>query len=212
LAGKLSHAVATTELGSTATLKKAGSIVEKCACGEIVNTKPIAKIKSVKMAKSSVAYTGKNLKPSVVVKDSAGKTLKNKVDYTVTYKNNKKVGKATVTVKFKGNYSGTKAVTFKINPKVPTIKVPKAVKNTITVKWSKVAKEATGYEVMVATNKKFTQGKKTVTIKNVKTTSTKIKKLKAKKTFYVRVRTYKTVKGVKYYSEWATAKKSVKTK
>ena len=159
-------------------------------------------IKSVKLAKTSVIYTGKAQKVKVTVKDANGKVV-SAANYTVTYKNNVKVGKATVTVKGKGNYTGTKTVTFKINPKAPTIKKPVAAKKTMTVKWSKVSKEATGYEVMYATKKNFKQGKKTVVIKKAKTTSAKIKKLKSKKTYYVKVRTYKTVKGVKYYSAWS---------
>ncbi|MDD3747564.1 MAG: InlB B-repeat-containing protein [Anaerostipes sp.] len=61
----------------------------------------------------SVTYSGFYKKPSVTVK-YAGKKLKNGSDYTLSYKNNKKVGKATVTIKGKGNYTGTKKVTFKI--------------------------------------------------------------------------------------------------
>ena len=170
----------------------------------------VAAIKSVKLAKTSVVYTGKAQKVKVTVKDANGKVV-SAANYTVTYKNNVKVGKATVTVKGKGNYAGTKTATFKIIPKAPVIKKPVAAKKAVTVKWNKVAKEVTGYEVMVATNKKFTAGKKVVTIKKAKTTSTKVTKLKTKKTYYVKVRTYKTVKGVKYYSKWSSIK-TVKTK
>ena len=169
----------------------------------------VAGIKSVSIAKS-VVYTGKALKPKVTVKDTKGKTV-SAASYTVIYKNNKKVGKATATVKFRGSYSGSKAVTFKIIPKAPTIKKPVAAKKAVTVKWNKVAKKVTGYEVMVATNKKFTVGKKTVTVKKAKATSAKVTKLKAKKTYYVKVRAYKTVGKVKYYSNWS-AVKQVKVK
>ncbi|MDC7287309.1 leucine-rich repeat domain-containing protein [Blautia schinkii] len=61
-------------------------------------------------------YTGKNLTPSVTVK-VGGKTLKNKTDYTLSYKNNKAIGKATVTITGKGNYTGTVKKTFNIIPK-----------------------------------------------------------------------------------------------
>jgi len=206
---QLDHTAATTEK-TPATLKATGSIVEKCACGAVVKETPIAKIKTVTLAKAAVAYTGKAQKVKVTVKDTAGKIIA-AGNYTVTYKNNIKVGKATATVKFKGNYSGTKAVTFKINPKAPVIKKPVAAKKAVTVKWGKVAKEATGYEVMVATNKKFTQGKKTATIKKAATITKKMTGLKAKKTYFVKVRAYKTVKGVKYYSAWS-AVKTIKTK
>ena len=160
--------------------------------------------------KDSVVYTGKAQKVKVTVKDANGKVV-SAANYTVTYKNNVKVGKATVTVKGKGNYAGTKTATFKIIPKAPTIKKPVAAKKAVTVKWAKVAKEVTGYEVMVATNKKFNAGKKTVTVKKANAVSAKVTKLKAKKTYYVKVRAYKTVGKVKYYSNWS-AVKQVKVK
>jgi len=171
----------------------------------------VVKIKTVKLSKTSVVYTGKAQKPKVTVKDTNGKILKAS-NYTVTYKNNKAIGKATVTVKGKGNYSGTKIATFKIVPKAPIIKKPVAAKKAITVKWAKGKKaQVTGYEVLTATNKKFTKGKKTTKVKKYSQASVKVKKLKAKKTYYVKVRTYKTVKGVKYYSAWSKVK-TVKTK
>jgi len=176
----------------------------------VMNASTISMVKNVKLSKEAYVYNGKAQKPAVTVKDSTGKDIVAD-NYTVTYKNNTKVGKATVTVKFKGDYSGTKTLNFTINPKAPAIKKPVAGKKAVTVKWAKVAKEATGYEVMVATNKKFTQGKKTATIKKAKTITKKMTGLKAKKTYYVKVRSYKTVKGVKYYSAWS-AVKTCKTK
>ena len=69
----------------------------------------------------------------------------------------------------------------------------------------------TGYQIQLATNSKFTKGKKTVTVKGYKKVSKKVTKLKGKKKYYVRVRTYKTVSGVKYYSPWSKIK-TVKTR
>ena len=74
---------------------------------------------NVELAYDEKTYTGKALKPAVTVKYD-GKTLKNGKDYTVSYKNNKKPGLATVTVKGKGEYSGTATATFKIAPKAVT--------------------------------------------------------------------------------------------
>ena len=85
-----------------------------------------------------------------------------------------------------------------------------AFSKKFTVKWKKQATQTTGYQVQVATNKKFKKNKKTVTIKKQKTTKTTVKKLKAKKKYYVRVRTYKTVKingkSIRIYSGWSKAK------
>ena len=95
-------------------------------------------------------------------------------------------------------------------PKSTNTKKIKAAKKAISVEWKKVS-GVNGYEIQVATDKKFKKNKKTVTIKKQKTTKTTVKKLKAKKKYYVRVRTYKIVNGKKVYSSWSKVK-SVKTK
>ena len=95
-------------------------------------------------------------------------------------------------------------------PKSTNTKKIKAAKKAILVTWKKVS-GVKGYQVQVATDKKFKKNKKTVNIKKQKTTKTTIKKLKAKKKYYVRVRTYKIVNGKKVYSSWSKVK-SVKTK
>ncbi len=104
----------------------------------------------------------------------------------------------------------TRAVVKVSKPKKTKIKKVKAAKKALTVTWNKIS-GVKGYQVQVATDKKFKKNKKTVTIKKQKTTKTTVKKLKAKKKYYVRVRTYKTVKGKKVYSSWSSVK-SVKTK
>ena len=90
------------------------------------------------------------------------------------------------------------------------IKKVKGSKKAIAVQWVKT-KGVKGYQIQVATNKKFKKNKKTVNIKKQKTTKTTVKKLKAKKKYYVRIRTYKIVNGKKVYSSWSKVK-SVKTK
>ena len=95
-------------------------------------------------------------------------------------------------------------------PKSAKIKKVKSAKKAISVEWKKVS-GVKGYQVQVATDKKFKKNKKTVTVKKQKTTRVTIKKLKAKKKYYVRIRTYKTVNGKKVYSSWSKVK-SVKTK
>ena len=108
------------------------------------------------------------------------------------------------------NTSNDEDVTVISKPKSASIKKVKGAKKAILVTWKKVS-GVNGYEIQVATDKKFKKNKKTVTIKKQKTTKTTIKKLKAKKKYYVRVRTYKMVNGKKVYSSWSKAK-SVKTK
>jgi len=189
-----------------ATLTKNGKTVKKCSvCSSVYSTKTIKRIKSVKLSKTEYTYNGKTQKPSVVVKDLAGKTISSKY-YTVSYASGRKnVGTYKVTVKFKGNYSGTKTLTFKINPPKTTVKSLTAAKKSLKVAITKKSTQVTGYEIQYSTSKKFTKAKSKL-LTSYKKTSTTLTKLSAKKTYYVRVRTYKTVNGKKYYSGWSTIK------
>ena len=176
-------------------------------------------IKSIKtanndIAKASVsgistkAFTGKAITQNVTVK--VGNTvLKNGTDYTVSYSNNKKVGKATVKITGKGKYGGVITKTFKINPAKQEIQKLTAKSKAFFVDWAQKG-SATGYEIQYATNSKFTGAKK-VTITNSKTDKTTVSKLSANKKYYVRVRSYTTVGGTKYYGTWS-AVKNVTTK
>ena len=157
---------------------------------------------------STKSYTGKNITQSITVKYN-GKTLKKGTDYTVSYSSNKNIGTATVKVAGKGSYTGTITKTFKINPAKQEIQKLTAKSKAFFVDWAQKG-SATGYEIQYATNSKFTSAKK-VTITNNKTDKTTISKLSGKKKYYVRVRSYTTVKGTKYYGAWS-ASKSVTTK
>lgn len=196
---------------SRATTSKQGEMVESCStCGQVKKTNTIHPAKTIKLFTTKYNFNGKTKKPTVMVKDSAGKKLISGVDYTVSYERGRKnVGTYKVTVTLKGNYSGKEVLNFKINPPKSSIKKLTTGKKSLKVAVGKQTKEVTGYEIQYSTSKKFKSAKK-VTIKKAKTTTT-IKKLKAKKTYYVRVRTYKTVKDKKYYSGWSTYK-SKKTK
>ena len=152
---------------------------------------------------STKAFTGKNITQSITVKYN-GKTLKNGTDYTVSYSNNKKIGTATVKIAGKGSYTGTITKTFKINPAKQEIQKLTAKSKAFFVDWAQKG-SATGYEIQYATNSKFTRAKK-VTITNNKTDKTTISKLSGKKKYYVRVRSYTTVKGTKYYGAWSSVK------
>ena len=157
---------------------------------------------------STKAFTGKNITQSITVKYN-GKTLKNGTDYTVSYSNNKNIGTATVKIAGKGSYTGTITKAFKINPAKQEIQKLTAKSKAFFVDWAQKG-SATGYEIQYATNSKFTSAKK-VTITNKKTDTKTVSKLSGKKKYYVRVRSYTTVKGTKYYGAWS-ASKSVTTK
>ena len=152
---------------------------------------------------SNKSYTGKNITQSITVKYN-GKTLKNGTDYTVSYSNNKNIGTATVKITGKGSFTGTITKTFKINPAKQEIQKLTAKSKAFFVDWAQKG-SATGYEIQYATNSKFTSAKK-VTITNKKTDKTTISKLSGKKKYYVRVRSYTTVKGTKYYGAWSSVK------
>ena len=157
---------------------------------------------------STKAFTGKNITQSITVKYN-GKTLKNGTDYTVSYSSNKNIGTATVKIAGKCSSTGTITKTFKINPAKQEIQKLTAKSKAFFVDWAQKG-SATGYEIQYATNSKFTSAKK-VTITNNKTDKTTVSKLSGKKKYYVRVRSYTTVKGTKYYGAWS-ASKSVTTK
>lgn len=166
---------------------------------------------NIKLSASNYTYNGKIKTPSVTIKDRNGKTLKKNVDYTVSYQSGRKaIGKYKVTITFKGNYSGKKYVYFNIVPKGTTVSKVSPAYKSLKVYLKKQASQTNGYQVQYSTSKKFS-GAKTVTINSNKTTSTTLKSLKARTTYYVRVRTYKTVSGKKYYSGWSSYKYS-KTK
>ena len=83
-------------------------------------------------------------------------------------------------------------------------------RKALVVYWNKIA-NVSGYQIQVATDKKFKKNKKTVTVAKQNASKKTVKKLKAKKKYFVRVRTYKTVNGKKVYGKWSKIK-SVKTK
>ncbi len=166
---------------------------------------------TVKLSATSYTYNAKTKTPTVTVKSAAGKTLKKGTDYTVSYASGRKaVGTYKVVIKMRGNFTGSKTLTFKIVPKAASINKLTAKSKAILVKLNRVTTQSTGYEIQYSTSSKFTSAK-TVTVTSYKTSSKTVSGLKKGKKYYVRVRTYKTVDGKKYYSSWS-AYKSVKTK
>ena len=157
---------------------------------------------------STKSFTGKAITQSAKLKYN-GSTLKNGRDYTVSYSSNKNVGTATIKFTGKGSYGGVVTKTFKINPAKQNIQKLKSKSRSFFIDWAQKG-SATGYEIQYATNSKFSGAKK-VTVTNNKTDKKTISKLSGKKKYYVRVRSYTTVKGKKYYGAWSSTK-SVTTK
>ena len=155
---------------------------------------------------SKVTYNGKAQKPSVVVKYGS-KKLKNGTDYKLSYKNNKNIGTATITLTGKGNYQGTRRLTFGILPKKAFLTEVRSKKaKTAQVKWRKDS-SASGYVIYYSTDPKFKEGVKKLTISKNKTTSTILKNLKAKKTYYVKAASYKKTGGKTYIGSYSATKK-----
>lgn len=203
------HMHAYKKVVSKATDKKNGSVKMICECGDIQSKKTVYAANTIKLAKTAYVYDKKVKSPAAKVKDSKGNTLKKGTDFTVTYGTGRKnVGKYKVTIKGKGNYNFKKELYFKVNPKATVVKSVAAGKKSFTVKWAKKTVQVTGYEIQYSTKSNFKKGTatKTTKITSAKVTSKQIKNLKKKKKYYVRVRTYKTVKGVRYYSAWSKSK------
>ena len=147
-------------------------------------------------AKTKLTYKSSNTKVATV--SSSGKvTLKGP-------------GKATITITAAASNqykSASKNITITVKPKKATLKKAKSTKKrTLKVMWKRDTK-ATGYQVVVAQNKKFKKGKKNITISKNKTVKRTIKKLKARKTYYVKVRAYKKVGKTKIYGAYSKVKK-----
>ena len=203
----LAHKLKTTT--TKATSSKDGKSVTSCtACGKVVKTAIIYKASSIKLSKTAYTYNGKAQKPTVTVKTSKGAKLKEGRDYTVKYQSGRKTpGKYTVTITFKGNYSGKKTLTFTIAPKAPTLKVKAGAKKA-TLSWNKQV-GASGYTVYMATSKNG-KYKKLATLKGNKLSYTKTGLTKGK-TYYFKVAAYKAVGKTQINGAYSSVK-SVKVK
>lgn len=164
----------------------------------LINGASISKAKLASIP--SQVYTGSAIKPTVKL-TYKNKTLKKNTDYTVTYSNNKKIGTATITIKGKGSFYGTRTKTFKILPKKITSFKKKAGNNMITLSWSKNT-TATGYILYRKSSYNAKTYKKVTAIKSQKTTSWVNTKLKADREYYYAIRVYTTVGTTKYYSDY----------
>lgn len=200
---------------ATVTVEGTGDYTGTITLEFTITAKAISKA-TITLSPSGYTYNGKVNTPTVTVKDGS-KTLVKNTDYTVSLPTGRKnVGSYKITIKGKGNYSGSTTKTFKINPKGTVLKSVTAAKKALTVKWTKQSTKMstsriTGYEIQIATDSKFTKNVKTYAVSGYSKYSKKITGLKAKTTYYVRIRTYKSVSGTKYVSSWSAAK-SKKTK
>ncbi|MCI9596761.1 MAG: hypothetical protein HFE75_05585 [Firmicutes bacterium] len=200
-----------------ATMEREGKIQQ--VCGICSYAKDIAAIESpqkIMWSKSDYTYDGKTKTPSVIVKDSKGRILSKGEDYQIRYpKDRKNPGVYTMVLEFRRDYSGRVTEEFTIRPKKTSLKRVTARSKGLQVMWKKQTVQVDGYQIQYSTSKSF-KGKGTKTMTEKKNVAAKkISKLKGKKKYYVRIRTYKAVKvdGKKktLYSDWS-GKKAMRTK
>lgn len=162
-------------------------------------------VSNVKLNRTSYTCTGKTIRPSVTVTVN-GKKIGASA-YKLYYKNNKNSGIGTVQVRGIGKYSRiNKTLTFKILPPKTLLTGLKKANRSFTASWKKNI-QATGYQIQYAADSRFTKERKTVTVGKQSATRYKISGLKNKKTYYVRIRSYKRVGKKVLYSSWSTVKK-----
>ncbi len=187
-----------------ASTTKNGLAQYKCTeCGK-TKKETVYKPKTYKLSKTAVVYSGSAKKPTIKIYDTKGKLIPAS-NYTVTYKNNVKIGKATVKITFKGFYKGTKNVSFQVVPKTTYIQEVKLSgnKKSAKVTLKKQTKQVSGYQIQYSTSSSFKNAKSKY-IKNPQNKSVTLKGLNAKKTYYIRVRTYKKIGNKRYNAEWST--------
>lgn len=162
-------------------------------------------VSNVKLNRTSYTYTGKSIRPSVTVTVNGKKIGANA--YKLYYRNDKNSGIGTVQVRGIGKYSRiNKTLTFKILPPKTLLTGLKKANRSFTASWKKNI-QATGYQIQYAADSRFIKERKTVTVGKQSATRYKISGLKNKKTYYVRIRSYKRVGKKVLYSSWSTVKK-----
>lgn len=162
-------------------------------------------VSNVKLNRTSYTYTGKTIRPSVTVTVNGKKIGANA--YKLYYRNDKNSGIGTVQVRGIGKYSRiNKTLTFKILPPKTLLTGLKKANRSFTASWKKNI-QATGYQIQYAADSRFIKERKTVTVGKQSAIRYKISGLKNKKTYYVRIRSYKRVGKKVLYSSWSTVKK-----
>ena len=162
------------------------------------------KAEDIILSKESYTYDGNAKKPAVTV------TGVDESQYVVSYKDNVKVGTATVVVTGVGDVVGTAEKTFQIKQNKPdqvTLKTPTTGKSHyVKVKWNE--EDCDGYQIRYATNSSF-KNSKSIYVKDPETLSKTIKNLKKGKRYYVKVRAYNSYEGTKVYGKWSKWKSIV---
>ncbi|MBE6816922.1 MAG: hypothetical protein E7520_04375 [Ruminococcaceae bacterium] len=213
----LGHSYVTNIIAATHT--EDGTATLRCSrCPHIKSKRKIFHISQVSVNQISYVYTGSKIKlPVVTAKASNGSTVAAK-NYTVEYisrASGKRVSSVTAigqykaVVHFYNEYAGENTFYFYVKPKKQAVSKLSTARKSITAKWKK-DKAASGYEIQIATNKSFTKSVKKFTVSGNTSTSKKITNLKKGKRYYIRIRSFKSVKvdgkTTKMYSDYSAAK------
>ena len=193
----------TVEDVTPATFTESGVISSRCQrCGEEFGDKLIVPLEKAGIFPTQFYYDGKSQLPSVYVSDYEGYSIPAN-QYTITYPQNPVApGTYSVRLDFCGNYAGSVTLKYKILLRKTYLKSYTASSNYIRLSLNRTPK-LTGYQVRYATNKSFTKNVKRVKFKGNKNTIRKLKKLKPKTKYYIRIRTYKVIGDKTYYSKWS---------
>lgn len=153
------------------------------------------KAKTLSFLRDTYTYNGGRKTPTVVIKDSQGKTLVKDTDYTYTYETDRKsVGAHTIKVTFKGNYRGTKTMTYYVVPAATSKIEFEQDTDSLEIEWAKV-KGADGYRVFVYKNGKEILAKRTTKLEY------EVDDLSPGTKYVVRVRAYMTIDGERIYAQ-----------
>ena len=181
-----------------ATTSTDGKIMKTCTvCKKKLSTTVIPKVSTVKLSAKSFAFDGKTKTPAVVVKNSAGKALVKNTDYTVSYSGGRKsAGEYKVKIAFKGKYSGSKTLSFKVLPALTKKISASPAASKVKLTW-KAVPGATGYKVYIYN----TSTKKYAALKKLTNTSYTVSNLKSGTTYRFAVKAYINESGTNYWSE-----------
>lgn len=197
-----------------AQLEKDGLSVERCTvCQQEIQREEIARPESITLSHRLYTYSGAQRTPTVTLKDRQGKRIAAS-NYTISYPDERRsVGNYTVRVVFDGErYAGQMQSTFRIRPEATRITAVQAKSRGLRVVWKKQAVQTSGYQLQVSRSASFPKAsRRTVTVSG--RTSKTVKGLKRQKSYYIRVRTYQTMKdGTRNTSAWSAVKRKTTKK
>ena len=168
----------------------------------------IKRVSNIALSNTSFIYNTATQKPNVIIKNSAGYKL-DAASYALTNSGRKTVGKGTVQVVLKGKYEGNVTLSYNVVPKKAAVKSASVGKRRVTVKMSTKVSSTGGSTYQIGYKQKGTsKWKYTTTTSQSKV----IKSLKKGKKYYIKVRAYGSVGGIKYYGSWSAVKTSGKVR